>query len=136
MSKNIYTDDFRKYIVKLCDEAKEKGESVADILNEYNIASSLLSNWRKKYKDSDDEIKCPAEVMREFGVDPEAEENEPKNEGLEEIETFFVSSDCLNIPDQMHRESVIVALVTSGYTVHQTVEDGQYFVNYERREKQ
>lgn len=136
MARKNYSDEFRKHIVNLCDEASRKGESVSDILNEHNIASSLLSSWRKKYRDSDDEIKCPAEVMREFGVDPvgdeiELQEKYPDPEP-EEIETFSVESGQVNIPDQIHRESVILALVVSGYIVHQTFEDGQFFVNYER----
>jgi len=128
-----WTEKQKIKVVERCDIAKNSGGRVDIILKEIGASSSQLCDWRKKFGKEKPSIK---NVMKAFGVEPVGDEIELQDDGPEEIETFLLSSDCLDIPDEYNRDAVIVALVRSGYTVSQTVEDGHYFVNYERSRKQ
>jgi transposase-like protein len=136
MERKNYSEEFKKKIVRLCDSTKERGETVGDVLEKYNVASSLLCNWRKKFNSekTGSEIiaeaisEIPTDVMREFGVDPCGDEIELQ----EETEDGPQENGCIIINDEMRRESVATALFMSGYTIWQTVENGQYFINFQK----
>lgn len=134
MQGKEYSDEFRKEVIKSCDEAKANGQKVGDVLRRYGIGSGSLSTWRKKFRhQSEKEKSVIVNVMRDFGVEPCDDEIELQDEEPEEIENDSEETQTftIKINDEYHRGAVIVALVMSGYVVWETQDSGDYFINYE-----
>ena len=111
-----YKEDFKREIVSRAQLEKASGGTYKHVAEETGIHHTLIGKWIKKYGDNpvEKEIEIPAEIFEEFGVDDE----EPE-------------ADRLRINNECKRESVIVALVVSGYTVWQEQENGDFYIYYE-----
>ena len=102
-----WTDKEKRQVVERCNSAKENGEKSTDILIEFGTSSSQLCEWRKKFNVKS---KIPSEVFEEFKVKE--------------------TSRQIIIDDYDHCCAVVVALVMSGYTVSQKVQNRKHFINY------
>ena len=111
-------------VVACCDTAKENGEKQRDILRELRARSSHLCEWRKKFSKKRPTIKT---ILEKFGV-VEVESFQPDQKY--KIDTF--EEGRININDAARRESIAKDLFMSGYTIWQTIEARQFFINFQK----